>query len=169
MRVHLAADGAVQSIDDEAALWEATLDGIRAAAAPTRRPGETLSTGLTRDPAAPLAALPPERRHILLAGPLASLIVRLPPPSSGRVTLASSFVAGQPLTGIRTVATDANAHLRIVVHVRGGVDDAVTLDREQVIDPATGLLLDEQETQAMGTAATAQTIRQHLTIAPMVR
>lgn len=166
IRFHLSATGVVTGIDDEAALWAATLAGIAAIGLPPGGAGGV--AGIARAPAAALAALPLEQRRAALASPLTSIIAiaqsdRIA--GSGPVTIDGNPGAGRPLTGTRATVLGADRRLHVTLHA-ADADPAgpVSLDRERVVDPATGLVMDARETQTMGSGEAAQTIRQQVTI-----
>ena len=172
VRLHLAADGTVRAIDQEDELWAMTLAGIVGAAGVARADGAAAAAAMTRDPTAALAGLPREQRRTMLAMPLASIIARerRPVPGSGPVTLAGGIVAGRQLSGTRTVTIggDGLAHVTLHAAITGGADP-VALDREQVIDPGSGLVVDMRETQAIGSGDSAQITRQRTTVTSQVR
>lgn len=149
LRFHLGGDGTVRTIDDEDGVWSTLLAGVA-------RMGETAPGvhGLGRTPAAPLAALPPERRHAIIVSFLAPVIGGPVPPLGTRaVTIASRspFGAGSPLAGSETETRDADGTLRTVTHAGA---PGLTLDRSAVLDPDHGLVLarDEVQTTTLGGA-----------------
>ncbi|WP_174293015.1 hypothetical protein, partial [Sphingomonas bacterium] len=133
--------------------------------------GDDPMAALKHDPTSALAALPADRRKALLAAPLAGLIVSADEPlvpGSGPVSLASGIVAGPPLAGTRMVTADADGCVHVVVHAATGGDAPVSLDRERTINPASGLVLDQRETQIIGAGNDARIVREQVTIDPPV-
>ena len=148
LRAHYAPDGSVLAVDGSDAAFAAMV--------------------ATLDPraAAPLLALPPERRRAMVA----SIADTLPAgadavaaPGVQRVTLTSALPGGTPvrLTGTRTIARASETRLTLTVHAEG---EGITLDRSRTVDPATGLVLEERETRVLTVDGVARTSRSTTTL-----
>lgn len=154
--VHLDAAGAILSIDDEEALWQLFCDSIEAMAAKGSGPeGRGRATGKAL--AAPLRALPPQRRRAslgsaivaLVAGPLAARepgeqAVKVPAQTFGG---AAAILAGQEevtVTGdqieIRTSATGSVTP----PPSEAGQPASLTVERSQRIDRGRGLVIEDR-------------------------
>ena len=131
VRVHLAPDGTVTAIDDEERLRAAMAAGVATLTANAPSPPPPIDRAAL---AAPLMAV--------LAGP-----GDRPPAGSRAVSLPANTPDGSALTGTETATTVAG-RLRVVTHAAGTVGvTTIVIDRERVIDLATGLVLRRHETQ----------------------
>ena len=162
LRFHLADDGSVTAIDDEAAIWAAAMAEVAQAATPAGK-------ATARKPTSMVGEIAPYRRRTILASPLASLISGTDGVAgSGPVSISSGLAADRVLRGTRTVTVDAGTRLHIAVHAQAGDDAApLTLDRDRLIDRATGLVVEEQSTQSMGGGRDVQIIRQRVSVDPV--
>lgn len=151
--LHLDERGEVTMVDEMATLWERVCQRIAEAAA--RRHG-LASGAASAKLVAPLRALPPERQRGLLATLVTAAIMTDPRESPGsfvpvRLPGASPFGTPVTLEGTRRTATADNGLIRTSTTASAMVDlpaqpgaptrtGSVSLDRQRVFDPRTGML-----------------------------
>jgi hypothetical protein len=157
--LRLDSAGKVRSIDDQAAAWQAMVDGI-AALAPAG--GDAISrqrAGRIRAVVAAVRQMPVDRQ-LLTLGTLVSAVIAAEvategagPPRPVRVPGQSVFGAAQ-LDGFRVVRVDRGMlEVRVTaegaVSMRGpdgAVEGRMSLETVRRVDPATGLVMASQET-----------------------
>lgn len=151
--LHLDERGEVTMVDEMATLWERVCQRIAEAAA--TRHGLASGAASARL-VAPLRALPPERQRGLLATLVTAAIMTDPRESPGsfvpvRLPGASPFGTPVTLEGTRRTATADNGLIRASTTASAMVDlpaqpgapmrtGSVSLDRQRVFDPRTGML-----------------------------
>jgi hypothetical protein len=152
LRFTLSPGGRIVALDDLDGAWATFLAGVATMA----RPGS--------DPAAALRALPVERRLGVLGSQLAQILagdLAAIEPGSTPVTLPATLLAGRPvaLTGTRTASRGGDGRITIHTQASGTADETgMTLDRTQVIDPATGLVLSSREVTQTTLTGTTKTV-----------
>lgn len=169
--LHLDERGEVTMVDEMATLWERVCQRIAEAAA--RRHG-LASGAASAKLVAPLRALPPERQRGLLATLVTAAIMTDPRESPGsfvpvRLPGASPFGTPVTLEGTRRTATADNGLIRASTTASAKVDlpaqagapagtGSVSLDRQRVFDPRTGMLSTATDTarNVSGTGAAAR-------------
>lgn len=169
--LHLDEHGQVATVDEMAALWERVCQRIAEAAA--TRHGLASGAASARL-VAPLRALPPERQRGLLATLVTAAIMTDPRESPGsfvpvRLPGASPFGTPVTLEGTRRTATADNGLIRASTTASAMVDlpaqpgapmrtGSVSLDRQRVFDPRTGMLSAATDTvrNVSGTGAAAR-------------
>jgi hypothetical protein len=169
--LHLDERGEVTMVDEMAALWERVCQRIAEAAA-TRH--GLASGAASAKLVAPLRALPPERQRGLLATLVTAAIMTDPRESPGsfvpvRLPGASPFGTPVTLEGTRRTATADNGLIRASTTASAVVDlpaqpgapmrtGSVSLDRQRVFDPRTGMLSAATDTvrNVSGTGAAAR-------------
>lgn len=127
LRFALGPDGSIEGVEDADAIIAQIAAGIERMAAGSRRPG--MSSAL----AAPLRAMPPERKVAMLASIVSPLLAGPlidRPPGRVAVTLPSRppLVPGMALTGTETVRHGANGQITIETDASGAVDAAPLAD-----------------------------------------
>lgn len=151
--LHLDDRGQVVSVDDMAGLWERICQRIAEAAA--TRPGlptDAVSAKLV----APLRALPAERQRALLATLVTAAIMTDPWEPAGSATparLPGASPFGTPVTleGTRRIAAAEGGLIQASTTAAASIDlpaqqgapartGSVSLDRNRVFDPRTGML-----------------------------
>jgi hypothetical protein len=169
--LHLDERGEVTMVDEMATLWERVCQRIAEAAA-TRH--GLASGAASAKLVAPLRALPPERQRGLLATLVTAAIMTDPRESPGsfvpvRLPGASPFGTPVTLEGTRRTATADNGLIRASTTASAMVDlpaqpgapmrtGSVSLDRQRVFDPRTGMLSVATDTvrNVSGTGAAAR-------------
>lgn len=127
-RLRLADDGRVTAVEHEAELWAAVVAGFRESAAGAGVPGADLS------------GLPAPARRAMLASLVRPLIdTAPPPPGTRRITLPGGApgAAAAALAGSEVTSREADGALRVATRAEG---PGVRLERERVVDPASGLV-----------------------------
>lgn len=157
--LHLDDRGQVTSVDDMVDLWERVCQRIAEAAA--TRPGlptDAVSARLV----APLRALPPERQRALLATLVTAAIMTDPWEPAGTTTpvrLPGTSPFGTPVTleGTRRIASAEGGLIQASTTAGASIDvpaqqgtsartGSVSLDRNRVFDPRTGMLATATDT-----------------------
>lgn len=155
LRYRITADGRVTGLDDEAAVWAAWRRGI------------TGMVGAKGRAADPLAVMSAGQRRALMHSMIAPVLgmadltlatgesrVRVPA-DDGRAALDGVRVVRDGVPGRRMVATHA-----------ASADGSVVIDRERVIDTATGLVLRESEVRRMTIGDAVETVRSNMALTP---
>jgi hypothetical protein len=153
----LDAQGRVTGMTDQAAAWQAMLDGL-AALSPPGEAADRVRAARARAVVDMFAQLPPERQRAMLASMLVPLIAAdiaaegAGPPRAVRVPAASAFGTAQ-LDGLRAVRDDRGL-LEVSVSATGPVSvkgpagvaaGTMTLETLRRVDPRTGLLISSEE------------------------
>jgi hypothetical protein len=163
---HLDAAGKVTGVEEMAVLWERLCEGIGAMVADSGSPDPAARKALTQRIAAPLRALPDERRRAMLSTLVTAVIVEEAPDPVGALTpvhLPGASPLGQKLVleGVRTTtAVDGNEIQSVTRASSGPVEGGgqVDLERTRRSDPRSGLLSFSSDTThtIAGSAADAR-------------
>lgn len=152
----LDRDGKVVAIDQMDALWERLCSGIAAMVADGKASDPAGRAALTQRIAAPLRALPDERRLAMLSTLVTAVIADEPVEPAGTITPvqvpgASPLGAKLTLRGVRTTSAAERGELQAVTRASGTAADAagarVEIERTQRFDPRTGLVSFSNETR----------------------
>ena len=169
VRFHLDRNGSVRAIDEEAAVWAAIVGGVAAIGSS----GSSQVGGVASAPAAPLAALPPDKVREVIASVIAPIVAGPVPAQGSRpVTLPTRGIfsaAGAPIAGVETVTRSADARLHVTTQATSSQGDTrLAIDRTHVIDPARGLVLSTEDVQTATVSGATQTIRSRVRVTPPV-
>ncbi len=138
---HLDKAGKVTAIDDLPALWERFCHRVAEVAAARRPLAPAERSKFAERVAAPLRALPADRRRAMLASLVLAVIPDEPPVQGTtpvRLPGSSAYGSTRPLEGMRSVTVQPDGMLlsRTTASAEG-----VTLERVTEIDPRTGLIV----------------------------
>lgn len=158
IRLHLDADGAVQSIDDQAAVMARLRDAIVAAATSRAAPADRAA--LAARLAAPLTAMPEAMQRQMLGSMISSLIDEPDQPLTATLPEAVTRQGASPygglaqLTGTRRRWIDATGAVVVETALsgtaqagKGGGTASITVNTRDTIDPATRLVMVSKTTR----------------------
>lgn len=179
IRLHLSADGTVQSIDDQAAIMARLRDAIIAAATGRAAPADRAA--LAARLAAPLTAMPEAMQRQMLGSMLSGLIASpdqpltatLPEPVTRQG--ASPYGGLAQLIGTRRRWIDATGKVIVETALSGSAQAAkgggtanITVSDRDTIDPATRLVMASTSTRrtVLGDKASLVETRSMLSLSP---
>lgn len=153
-RFRLDDAGHVTAVEREAELWAAVVAGFRKASAGAKVPGADLS------------GLPPAARRAMLASLVRPLIEAVPPrPGVRRITLPGSAPGAAPVTlaGTETSRQEPDGTTSTTTRAEG---EGIRLERERVVDPASGLVRRTAERRWITAGGHAAESTSEMTVTP---
>lgn len=164
---HLDRAGTITGIDDMAALWERYCARVAEVAAARRVLAPAERAKLAARIAAPLRALPEDRRRAMFASLVSAAIAEEDMTvGTGPVHLPASSALGgaSPLEGTRTVISLPGGNVRSTTSASSA---AVTIERVTDTDPRSGLIVRNSKVQHVRAGAMEKVSTVLLTVEPL--